>query len=136
MKMIKELIVLLVTGGLLGCASLGNVDRLRAENRQNILKLHIGMAKEEVLLIMDKKVVTDNLYGNKFTVNNPYKSEILQGKDKIVEVIYYCTDKKVSGYGKVVDDELTPLVFDKGKLIGWGWSFLQENIKRYEIRFR
>ena len=38
--------------------------------------------------------------------------------------------------GAITDDELTPLVFDDGKLIGWGSSFLEVNIQKYEIRIR
>ena len=56
-------------------------------------------------------------------------------KDKIFEVIYYVTDVK-NDDGAITDDELTPLVFDEGNLIGWGWSFLQNNVQKYEIRMR
>ena len=63
------------------------------------------------------------------TITNPYRSEILKGKnDKLFEVIYYVTDVK-NDDNAITDDELTPLIFDNGKLIGWGWSFLEDNIK-------
>ena len=142
----KKLLVWLLYLGLVGCASVGNLDKLRVENRQNILRIQIGMTKSEVLNIMGNKFATDvylrNLSGsNQFTVNNPYRSEILQGKDKVFEIIYYYTDvKKTQQYFgaifSVQDDELTPLVFDNGKLIGWGWSFLQDNVQKYELRMR
>lgn len=142
----KKLLLVLVCLGLVGCASLGHLDKLRAENRQNILKLNIGMNKKEVLDIMGYKSVTDK-YANweKVTVTNPYRSEILQGEGKTLEVIYYYTDTKhetnVDSWGwsqpsPVSDDELTPVVFDGGKVIGWGWRFLQDNINKYEIRVR
>ncbi len=38
--------------------------------------------------------------------------------------------------GVITDDELTPVVFDDGKLIGWGSDFLQVKIQKYEIRIR
>ncbi len=40
--------------------------------------------------------------------------------------------------GAITDDELTPLVFDDGKLIGGGWGsgFLEVNVQKYEIRIR
>lgn len=38
--------------------------------------------------------------------------------------------------GAITDDELTPLVFDDGKLMGWGSGFLEVDIQKYEIRIR
>jgi len=69
------------------------------------------------------------------TISNPYRSEILQGKEKTFEIVYYVTDVKRDD-GAITDDELTPLVFDDGKLIGWGSGFLEVNIQKYEIRIR
>ena len=142
----KKVLIVLMCLGVIGCVSLGHIDRLRTENRQNLLKLHIGMTKQEVLDIMGYNSAKD-LYANyeKVTVTNPYKSEILQGKDKTLEVIYYCTDTKhqtkVDSWGwslpsPISDDELTPLIFDNNKLIGWGWSFLDNNVQKYELRLR
>jgi hypothetical protein len=116
-----------------GCTS--SLDRVRTANRRNLLKLSVGMTKEQALAIMGNKSG-----GGRFgepTVNSPYKSEILQGKDKTFEVLYYYTDIKSAIYtanpATITDDELTPLVFDNGKLIGWGTSFLDSNIKKYRI---
>jgi len=106
------------------------------------------MTKQEVLDLMGAQTATDvyqssPVYGSiKLTVNNPYRNEILQGKEKTFEILYYYTDKKMA-QGRwwletptVQDDELTPLIFDKDKLIGWGWSFLKDNLQKYEIRLR
>jgi len=143
----KRLIPLFVMAILMsGCASLGHLDKLSAENRQNILSLNIGMSKQEALRIMGNNTATDK-YANweKVTAGNPYKSEILQGENKTFEVIYYLTESKhqkvVDSFGwsqadPVTDDELTPLIFDDGTLIGWGRSFLNENINKYEVRVR
>jgi len=115
-----------------GCSS--SLDRVRTANRRNLLKLSVGMTKEQATAIMGHKSG-----GGRFgepTVNSPYKSEILQGKEKTFEVLYYYTDIKSVVYtanpATITDDELTPLVFDNGKLIGWGTSFL-EDIKKYKI---
>ena len=35
--------------------------------------------------------------------------------------------------GVIFYDELTPIVFNKNKLIGWGNVFLQDNIQKYEL---
>lgn len=134
MKKIIYLFVIVMA--LSGCVT---VDSIRATNRENLLKLSAGMTKQEVLSIMGIKKITASKYSwsnPEYTITNPYRSETLQGKDKVFEVLYYYTDvKKIPSYA-ITDDELTPLVFDDGKLIGWGWIFLNEDVKKYEIRIR
>ena len=112
-----------------GCTS--SLDRVRTANRRNLQKLSVGMTKEQAIATMGHKSG-----GGRFgepTVNSPYKSEILQGKDKTFEVLYYYTDVESTVYtanpATILDDELTPLIFDNGKLIGWGADFL-EDIKK------
>ncbi|MBP9854502.1 MAG: DUF3192 domain-containing protein [Candidatus Omnitrophica bacterium] len=123
-----------------GCAA--TMSQVTAPNRKNLLKLVISMPKEEALNVMGTKSFMAGGFDffefkrvTETVVTNPYRSEILQGKDKTLEVIYYVTDVKRND-NAVTDDELTPLVFDNGKLIGWGWSFLQDNAQKYEIRIR
>jgi len=128
------------------CTSLGNIDELRASNRQNLVHLQVGMTKQEVLNVMGNESKTDH-YANheQLTVTNPYKSEMYQAGDNVLEVLYYYTDKKhgtkVGPYGwsqatQVTDDELTPILFEDGKVIGWGSSALRGSIQKYEIRVR
>lgn len=124
MKKVAVVSVLFVLAA--GCTS--SLDRVRTVNRRNILKLSVGMTKEQALAIMGNKSG-----GGRFgepTVNSPYKSEILQSREKTFEVLYYYTDIKSVIYAAnpatITDDELTPLVFDNGKLIGWGTSFLED----------
>jgi hypothetical protein len=114
-----------------GCTS--SLDRVRTANRRNLMKLSVGMTKEQAIETMGHKKG-----GGRFgepTVNSPYKSEILPGKDKTFEVLYYYTDVESTVYtanpSTVTDDELTPLIFDNGKLIGWGADFL-EGIKEHK----
>lgn len=125
---------------LVGCSS--SLNQFGNENRKNLMKLSIGMSKQEVMEIMGDKTATGkpgpqniSLIAPSMSVSNPYKVEILKGKEKTFEVLYYYTDVAWDDY-HVEHDELTPLVFDDGKLIGWGWSFLEANIQKYEIRFR
>ena len=124
-----------------GCVT--TMSDIITPNREGLLKLSVGITKEEALNIMPKGKGTvvpfagvyTGLIGRGMTINNPYRSEILQGKDKTFEVIYYVTDIKTSE-SVVTDDDLTPLIFDNGKLIGWGWSFFKDNVQKYEIRIR
>ncbi len=125
----RKCLFILLCLGIVGCASM---DAIRTSNRENLMELSIGMSKQEVLQIMGTKTIKTMVQ----TINNPYRSEILTGKDgKTLEVLYYYTEIRRTD-DIITDDSLTPLVFDNGKLIGWGWSFLTDNIQKYEIRMR
>jgi len=67
-------------------------------------------------------------------INNPYRSETLKGKDgKNYAVLFYYTDVKNKD-NAITDDELTPIVLLDGKLVGWGWSFLNDNVSKYNTQ--
>lgn len=121
----------IVSMTLLGCAP--SNDAIRAQNRENLLKLSMGMSKAEVLQIMGTKTIKSD---GDWTINNPYKSEMLKGKDGIVyELLFYYTDMKAAD-NAITDDELTPLVFKDKELLGWGWSFVNDNVEKREVRVR
>jgi len=132
------LVFVLMIGG--GCQTMSTATAI---NRENLLKLTIGISRKEALDTMGTEdfIATYWPPGSglarylNVTISNPYRSEVLQGKEKTFEIIYYVTDVKRDD-GAITDDELTPLVFDDGKLIGWGWSFLEANVQKYEIRIR
>ena len=99
------------------------------------------MTKSEVNDIMgvdrtdDTDIYTIMGYKSTKSVTNPYRTEILKAKDQLFEIWYYYTDIKRQD-GAITDDELTPLVFCENKLIGWGNQFLNDNIRKYELRLR
>ena len=136
----KSAVMLLVGAVLIsGCATGGGV---RNANREKTNHLSIGMTKADVTKLMGTETVTVNLSGVGYLwadsyekISSPYRTETLQGKDKVFEVWYYYTDLKNTD-GAITDDELMPVVFDDGKLIGWGCSFLEDNKNKYEIRVR
>ena len=136
MKKVTVVSVLFVL--IAGCTS--SLDRVRTANRRNLLKLSVGMTKEQALAIMGNE--SGGGKRGEPTVNSPYKSKVLlvragpagrEIKFKTFEVLYYYTDIKSTVYtanpATVTDDELTPLVFNKGRLVGWGTDFL-EDIKK------
>ena len=126
-KFLALSILLLLT--VTGCSTL---DAIQAQNRRNLSRLSIGMSKEKVIKIMGDNII----YAKKgLVINNPYRSEILEGKDKIFEVLYYYTEQK-KAEGTVTNDELTPIVLEKDKLAGWGWNFLETNAKNYGITLK
>ena len=108
----------------LGCGT--TVEQMRTKNRENLLRLSIGMTKFDVLQIMGTETID--------TVNNPYRVETPKGQDgELYEVFFYHTDKKKKG-DLITDGELTPIVFHENKLIGWGWAFLSEIVPNYKYK--
>jgi hypothetical protein len=102
-----------------------SMDQVRNTNRDNLARLSVGMPKSQVLRMMGTRSVETEL----MAIRNPYKVETLTGDGKTYEIVFYYTDINKTD-GTITDDELTPLVFEAGKLIGWGWSFLNQNVSQ------
>jgi len=126
----KKMFVLPVIAALLcGCATL-TASKLTADNRMNLARLSVGMSRSEALCTMGTGncVYECDVVPQKPKVqvrlNNPYRTETVQTTGKTLEVIYFITDFKNNNC-VVVDEELTPLVFENSKLIGWGSNFLK-----------
>jgi len=111
---------------LIMCGCTSSVEQLRTKNRENLLRLSLGMIKFDVLQIMGTETVE--------SVNNPYRVETPKGKDgSLYEVLFYHTDKKKKS-DLITDSELTPLVFKDNALVGWGWAFLSEAVPNYQYQ--
>lgn len=96
-------------------------DAFRNANKKNLKKLSVGMEKSAALQVMG----TEPSRGLFMWIDNPYRDETVTAKDgKRYEVLYYYTDMKQRD-DKITDDELTPLIFQDGKLVGWGDSALK-----------
>ena len=125
----KSLILLTLCILMAGCAS--PLDRVRKNNRKALLKLSAGMTKEQALKVMGK-AGGGGFFGEP-TVKSPYKSETLQSNDRTFEILYYYTDINsrihISNPGTIRDKDLTPLVFEEDKLIGWGNTFVKTLVK-------
>lgn len=102
------------------------------QNSRNISNLQDGMTKDEVLAAMENKPLIAYQNGEEISVQNPSKTETLVGKEKSIYVLYYMTESRAGDY-TVTDDKLTPIVFENNKLIGIGWGFLDDIMKKYEI---
>ena len=74
------------------------------------------------------------------TATNPYKSEVRTGNGTRYEILYYYTDfvrkrrlnvhfPGIEKATPILDKELTPIVFHKQHLIGWGHEFLKATLK-------
>jgi hypothetical protein len=110
-----------------GCGE-GNAVTIRTENRLNVTKINVGMTKAEVLQLMGNKTARASFGKNAVTITNPYRSEIRQKNEKTYEVLYYYTHQDQCDWPtkrfKILERELTPIIFQDGKVIGWGQPFL------------
>ncbi len=126
----RTLICFLSVSLVTGCASF---DAITTQNRTRLNQLSVGMNKPQVLSVMGTETIKTG--GSPEIVTNPYKSETFRNQSgKTHEVLFYYTDVKRRD-GVVTDDELTPLVLEDGKLIGWGNSFFSD-VKKVEVRIR
>lgn len=92
---IAWLAAVLLLSGLCGCTA-------GTENVENSKKLRVGMTKAEVLAIMGE----------------PAKDEAFHRPD-----IWFYYFNMNWGDGFVTEDECFPLVFENGKLAGWGNAY-------------
>lgn len=108
----KVLFIVFLGVFITGCGYMKGIEA--ASNREKLDKLELGMNQETVKEVMGK----------------PYKTEAYE----LYEIWFYITEWQADGY--TTNDEMTPLVFENETLRGWGSKFLDEHIKKYEIRIR
>jgi hypothetical protein len=127
-KALSPVIMLLLFLG--GCGESQNAVSTRTSNRDNMTKIALGMTKVDVMAVMGNKTIyIKNRIGRTVgTVSNPSKTEAWQTKEHTYESLYYYTHSEQAQYPfkdfRVLDRELTPIVFQDGKVIGWGSEFL------------
>ena len=120
----KLLLMMIVALVLVGCASL---DAIRSKNRQLLNQLRLEMTNDEVANLMGTEPLGEG-------INQPFRTETLRLPDGSSALIwFYYSDKKEADYA-ITNDELTPVVFEKGKVVGWGWTYLDQNYNRYKIK--
>ena len=129
-------IIILISVALAGCASTPAYNPMRMQAQEEILlnesgfkAVQEGMTLDQVHKIMGTALVIGYELGSSslpqasdykpMTIPNPYKSEAIKGTDYFIE---YYIDAIRQPDGIVSDNELVPLVFKDGKLIGRGWS--------------
>ena len=89
-----------------GCALTKDLEAHK--NRDRLGTLSLGMTQEQVLQIMGK----------------PWKTEAFMKNERAHAVLYYVTQRIPDG--ATTDDEMTPVVFGDGILIGWGRRFFSD----------
>lgn len=119
----------------------GNLSptELRDANRGNLNNLVVEMAKTDVLKLMGTQVVKagPSFEGVKL-INNPFRTETLLSGDgsKTLEVLFFYTYEDQESDITITNGDLTPLVVEEGKLKGWGWIFVKQIAKLYDIDIR
>ncbi len=114
---------------LAGCASTPVYNPMQVTTQQELLlnesgfkALQEGMSMTQVHQIMGQQLVIgyqDQSPGYKpLTIANPYRSENIKGTDDVIE---YYVEAVRQPDGVVSDNELMPLIFKGGKLVGRGW---------------
>lgn len=89
------------------------------KNRKAMISLSPGITKNDVLEIM----------------GNPRKTELYNSKENNIEFWFYLIEGATIHKG-ITEVNYTPLVFENGRLIGWGSRYVDEHIKKYELRIR
>jgi hypothetical protein len=94
-------------------------------------RLNIGMTEPEVRAAFVDRVARGVLGKDKgvFYVNNPYRTETVYCQEQTAKVLWYYTSVKCDN-GQIDQNELTPIFFVDGKLVGWGSRFYDQYCKK------
>jgi hypothetical protein len=141
----------------LGCATTRypplpgpTAEDVRIENRENLNDLSIGMTREEILELMGTETVQTYRHARDhrafvwgkgrtwmyapvayWQIPQPFRTEATRGSDGArIEILYYYTDLRRKD-GVVTDRELTPLVLEADRLVGWGWAFVEPKVEAH-----
>lgn len=97
-------------------------QKVRLDNKERLTKLKLNMKKDDVLITMG----TGTAY-SEFSepIPNPFRTEALRTRKGTYEILYYYTEYRKAGT-PITDEHLTPLVIRNDRLVGWGWSALEE----------
>jgi hypothetical protein len=108
------------------------LEQLRATNKRNLERVAVGYTRLEVESIMGKDHagggLPEVLLGRVqyLRATNPMREEHVRGDDGAdYDVLFYYTDL-LQRDDKITDDELTPVVFRAGKVVGVGYPFLRQ----------
>jgi hypothetical protein len=90
------------------------------------------MSSNDVNTVMKEGVLVTY---RRIRLSNPWRSESFLLRDDgntAVAILYYVTEHQ-RRWRTAEDHELTPVVLENDKVIGWGWSYLRRNMDRYAI---
>jgi hypothetical protein len=100
-----------------------------ADNQRAISELRLGMPADQVRSVMGNESVRYK----KIHFQDPWRSESFSLLDGTSVLVLYYVTQPTRRYAGASDAELTPVVLEGGKLVGWGWAFLRQNNERYRV---
>jgi len=100
------------------------------ENQQSLQKLKLGMSAATVRGTLGEGEIVRY---KKIYLVDPWRSEsfsLVDGTD--VLILFYVT-QPTRNFDRTQDYDLTPIVLEDDRVIGWGWSYLNRNTDRYRL---
>ena len=93
-------------------------------------QIQLGMTYQQLANFIKSSVIvgyqkspTDPSVFEPLIFKNPLKAEVVKNDDKEYEVFYYLGEMKKAD-SMITDDELIPVIFQNGYVVGKGWDFL------------
>ena len=131
-----------------GCATLSreNTETFRKANQDHLKLLQPGMTKDVVFATMGTNAVSRCIHSAgglclEFEIiENPHRRSDVHLDGKRVEVLYYYTHDEARDLRyyyqelkkqetELRDDQLTPILLENGKLVGWGQDLVDSKLK-------
>ena len=104
-----------------------------------IRRIEAGISRQEVRMIMGSETAVGYEINNSpmagqkkyqtIGIKNPFRSESIQKQNQTFDIDYYLTQINQED-DTITNDELTPLVFVNDRLVGKGWDFFNQNVKK------
>lgn len=92
-------------------------SKVASDNRRNLACLTAGMAVADVLQVMEEESWGS---GSSTRIANPHRRESFpMAAGGQADVLFFYTDTRKED-GLIGEDELTPVYFENGQLVGWG----------------
>lgn len=89
---------------------------IAAENRKKMRSLEVGMSVEDVRQAMGE----ETWHASRSDISNPHREDSFPlSSGGRGEVLFYYTENATAD-GRIGADELTPVYFEDGALVGWG----------------
>lgn len=116
--MMKWLSVLLLLLNMTGCLANNGLGSAAAsqDNIWNLSRLSIGMNESQVMHVM----------------HQPYMKRSFENEGNIYHIWFYVTRPVGLDQSRLVRQNLTPLTFENGVLLGWGFDFYHHVIRKIE----
>ena len=97
-------------------------------NQRAVSSLRMGISASEVRSTMGEGEIVKY---KKIYLIDPWRSEAFSLVDGTeVLILYYVTQPPRKFYSPI-DRELTPVVLENDRVVGWGWTYLRRNTDRY-----